>query len=53
MQPFLAVFGGDKAQESAPDIGWLMFKIQHLYNCHLLAIQAAGTPDDSVNFAFL
>ena len=52
-QPFLAVYGGDKAQPDRPDIGWLMKRVQELYCCRLLAVQSAGTPDGHSDYFFM
>eukprot|EP00195_Chlamydomonas_chlamydogama_P012718 CAMPEP_0202891296 /NCGR_PEP_ID=MMETSP1392-20130828/1391_1 /ASSEMBLY_ACC=CAM_ASM_000868 /TAXON_ID=225041 /ORGANISM="Chlamydomonas chlamydogama, Strain SAG 11-48b" /LENGTH=234 /DNA_ID=CAMNT_0049575001 /DNA_START=12 /DNA_END=716 /DNA_ORIENTATION=- len=52
-KPFLAIYGGDKAVEERPDLGWLMKQVQERYNCHILAIQSAGVPDAHVDFSFV
>lgn len=53
MQPFLAIYGGDIAREHAPDLGWLMSQVHQRYNCHLMAVQSAGTPDEHTDYCFV
>ncbi|GIL83789.1 hypothetical protein Vretimale_10465 [Volvox reticuliferus] len=50
---WLGIYGGDKADGSAPDLGWLMKRLQDEHGCDLLAVQAGGKPDAHTTFHFI
>ncbi|GIL57053.1 hypothetical protein Vafri_12345 [Volvox africanus] len=50
---WLGIYGGDKANVTAPDLGWLMKRLQDEHGCDLLAVQAGGEPDDHPTFHFV
>ncbi|GLI64289.1 hypothetical protein VaNZ11_007472 [Volvox africanus] len=50
---WLGIYGGDKANVTAPDLGWLIKRLQDEHGCDLLAVQAEGEPDDHTTFHFI